>query len=286
MKAVDLFLSADEDRETPLMKNIDLLFQQARLRREDAVKKQDIKVLAFGKFSVQVPSYNLVSLTCTNVFIALHCSSRVNDELMHFFNGKARHYDRPLPQSVAVQASTIPDVQIEKLIPGQQLYGTMIPRTEDAALLFDKNHKNIMELRQKSSSPAIVAVSSESSGVGIKTHGEGDSSCNSSMVEAKDENANAFPENDLVMDLSEGECVEVGFMEDEGLEIMATDTMEPEDIDFLRTKSLDSVVFHQRKYQRRELDDFSEESDSFSSIENSDDSSGSDSSSDHDTDED
>jgi hypothetical protein len=61
MKLVDLCFGQEKYSEKGLVKNSDILFRKARLRREEARKIQDIKVLAFGKYSIQVPSYNLVS---------------------------------------------------------------------------------------------------------------------------------------------------------------------------------------------------------------------------------
>ena len=60
MKLVDLFIRASEKKDgtfNDLIKNFD--FDGARLRRETALKMKDMKEIAFGTFSVQVPSFNL-----------------------------------------------------------------------------------------------------------------------------------------------------------------------------------------------------------------------------------
>ena len=62
MKIVDLFLRANETKDgslNDLVKNFDIQSNRARLRREEALKVKDMKEVAFGKFSVQVPSFNL-----------------------------------------------------------------------------------------------------------------------------------------------------------------------------------------------------------------------------------
>lgn len=62
MMVVDLTLRANKNKDGKLrsvMKNFDVQSKMARLRREEAVKVKDIKELAFGKLSIQVPSFNL-----------------------------------------------------------------------------------------------------------------------------------------------------------------------------------------------------------------------------------
>lgn len=121
MKLFDLFLRANEKKDgslNDLMRNFDMQSNSARLRREEALKVKDMKEVAFGKYSVQVPSFNL----------------------------SARHYDRPLPQSSSRVCREMrpehPRVKKNRrvsvvdlgaknpLILGQQLYGSMIPRPE------------------------------------------------------------------------------------------------------------------------------------------------------------
>jgi len=120
MKLVDLFLRANEKKDgtlKSLMRNFDIQSNHARLSREEGLKVKDIKQVAFGTYSVQVPSFNL-----------------------------SRHHDRPLPQSSSRVCRKTPPpsnphrmhrsisvTDIGKktpLIPGQQLYGCMIPRPE------------------------------------------------------------------------------------------------------------------------------------------------------------
>jgi len=116
MKIVDLFFRATEKKDgklNELIRDFDIQSTHARLRREEALKVKDIKEVAFGTYSVQVPSFNL-----------------------------SRHHDRPLPQSSsriyrkAPQRHDSKRVSVTKfgmqttLIPGQQLYGAMIPRPE------------------------------------------------------------------------------------------------------------------------------------------------------------
>eukprot|EP00536_Pseudo-nitzschia_multiseries_P001620 jgi/Psemu1/294478/fgenesh1_pm.21_\ len=119
MKLVDIFLRANEKKDGKLnemIKNFDIQSGHARLSREEALKIKDIKSVAFGTYSVQVPSFNL-----------------------------SRHYDRPLPQSSSRIYRQAPKRRSTKnnlrmsvtelgnqktLIPGQQLYGAMIPRPE------------------------------------------------------------------------------------------------------------------------------------------------------------
>ena len=61
------------------MDNFDIQSKIARLRREEALKVKDIKEIAFGEYSVQVPSFNLCKLwkgftprTISNGAIAFH----------------------------------------------------------------------------------------------------------------------------------------------------------------------------------------------------------------------
>jgi len=116
MKLVDLYLRANEKKNKELkdlMENFNIQKNIARMRREEALKTKDIKELAFGMYSVQVPSFNL-----------------------------SRHFDRPLPESSSRVCRKVPkpvgrssrrfsvcDVKDEDpWFPGQQLYGSMIPR--------------------------------------------------------------------------------------------------------------------------------------------------------------
>mmetsp|Transcript_3353 Transcript_3353/g.7935 ORF Transcript_3353/g.7935 Transcript_3353/m.7935 type:complete len:1186 (-) Transcript_3353:1130-4687(-) len=120
MKLVDLTLRAKSksgDSLETIMKGFDIQKMLARERRERALKIKDIKEAAFGKYSVQIPSFNL-----------------------------ARHFDRPLPESSgrvcrkgksrncgrSSRRLSVVDIskEGEPWIPGQQLYGDLIPRPE------------------------------------------------------------------------------------------------------------------------------------------------------------
>ena len=62
MKLVDLVLRAKQKKDgtlNELMRNFDVQSNSARLKREQDLKVKDMKELAFGKYSVQVPSFNL-----------------------------------------------------------------------------------------------------------------------------------------------------------------------------------------------------------------------------------
>jgi C2 domain len=117
MKLVDLYLRANQ-QENGALKELTSKFHIqsniARRKREEALKIKDIKELAFGQYSVQVPSFNL-----------------------------SRHFDRPLPQSSSRVCRKVPklcrqssrrmsvaDIGGGPWIPGQHLYGQMIPRPQ------------------------------------------------------------------------------------------------------------------------------------------------------------
>jgi hypothetical protein len=62
MKVVDMYLRSNKKNDEAvrqLVNNFNVQSKMARLRREEAVKQKDIKTIAFGKYSVQVPSYNI-----------------------------------------------------------------------------------------------------------------------------------------------------------------------------------------------------------------------------------
>lgn len=62
MKLVDLVLRSNQTNQgtvDELMKNFDIQSKSARLKREHDLKIKDMKQLAFGKYSVEVPSFNL-----------------------------------------------------------------------------------------------------------------------------------------------------------------------------------------------------------------------------------
>lgn len=103
MMIADLYLRANKgDDIKMLMEQFDRKKRAARLRREQALKCKAVKCLRFGEFITQVPSFNL-----------------------------ARHHDRPLPVSTAKLLKKLPTVEISSYLPGQQLFGEMLPRLED-----------------------------------------------------------------------------------------------------------------------------------------------------------
>jgi hypothetical protein len=62
MKVVDLTLRANKKHDATLrnlIENFDVQSITARIRREEALQLKDMKHLAFGKYSIQVPSFNL-----------------------------------------------------------------------------------------------------------------------------------------------------------------------------------------------------------------------------------
>jgi hypothetical protein len=58
MKIVDLYRRANWKKDG-LFNDFVSKFDLARLRREEALKRKDIKAIAFGKYSTQVPSFNI-----------------------------------------------------------------------------------------------------------------------------------------------------------------------------------------------------------------------------------
>ena len=151
MILVDLILRAKEKKEgtlIELMRNFDIQSNGARLKREQDLKVKDMKELAYGKYSVQVPSFNLCKFVVhfssepANNFMFTHFSPAIVSILS---TCAARHYDRPLSQSSSRvcrekpkeirrahnRRVSVADIgRKNPLIPGQQLYGCMIPRPE------------------------------------------------------------------------------------------------------------------------------------------------------------
>eukprot|EP00980_Cylindrotheca_fusiformis_P026175 scaffold15497_cov117-Cylindrotheca_fusiformis.AAC.2 len=186
MKLVDFFMIPEEGKEKVLIKNADRLFQEARLRREEAVKVQDIKALAFGKYSVQVPSFNV-----------------------------ARHFDRPLAHSFAKPCLERPAVQVARMIPGQQFYGTMIPRPEEGVVLEGDetlppmHHSPLMEgdgTSTENEAKTNVETEDTSQTIATVTIGSTNLERRTSMM---DMGMEVMPKN-------------VDFLEGEGMEIVAT----------------------------------------------------------------
>lgn len=103
-----LFAGSHEDEGKILekaMENFHKESRTARLRHQEALKLKDAKSLAYGKYITLVPSHNL-----------------------------SRHYDRPLPGSTAILE--LYEKKIERAphsIPGQQMVGVIIPRSQAAA---------------------------------------------------------------------------------------------------------------------------------------------------------
>jgi C2 domain len=110
MMILDWWLRAEGKDEAALEKAMENFKKDswfACIRRQEALKLRDMKCLAFGKFITLIPSFNL-----------------------------SRHVDRPLPESFARLHS--PTATKEKVsihgVPGQQLFGIVLPRSESESL--------------------------------------------------------------------------------------------------------------------------------------------------------
>lgn len=292
MKVVDTFFQLEEESQKVLIRNVDRLFQEARLRREEAAKVQAIKVLAFGKYSVLVPSYNV-----------------------------ARHFDQPLAPSFAKPSPESRSLSVTRMIPGQQLYGTMIPRPETEAALYSEAEQRILKRREangmipmthSSDTPItepdsdgvtlldeqearrrptllnqeaieIVAASDEEEEV-LATHtSEQDEPSTARGIREAETNLTSFASSsyytssyDDSTDSEEGqdsdtkendEGMEIvrkpsAYAADEGLEVVATgrlQSIEEQELHLLRSKSLDSVIFHRRESKDISCNDSDEE---------------------------
>ena len=122
MKLLDWHLQAegkDEDAIEQAIENFKHQSHFAIARRQEAMKLRDLKLLAFGPYSSLVPSFNL-----------------------------SRHYDRPLAASSALyQHPRTSDYKLAPVkIPGQQFFGTILPRIQSESLLYEKE---ISEVRQR-----------------------------------------------------------------------------------------------------------------------------------------
>jgi len=157
MKVVDWYQNAH--KKDNVLNDIVDKFDLARARREDALKQKDMKAIAFGKYSTQVPSFNIGTYPEYSVpsveMVPLQGSYKYRS-LTRFLLSRptlARHFDRPLPESSARICRQKPPkmkslrrkISIVDLnennqvcIPGQQLYGELIPRPEEEALLHEK----------------------------------------------------------------------------------------------------------------------------------------------------
>jgi hypothetical protein len=110
MMLLDLWLRSEGKDEAALQKAVENFKKDswiARTRRQEALKLRDMKCIAFGKYITLIPSHNL-----------------------------SRHFDRPIASSSA--KLHIPSQQKEKIapfgIPGQQLFGAILPRSECDAI--------------------------------------------------------------------------------------------------------------------------------------------------------
>lgn len=117
MKLVDMYLQARraEQKESQL-EEFKKQTRLARIRREEAVKLKDMKCLAFGEYVTLVPCENL-----------------------------PHHYDHPLHESRAryVSAgSTQKNKAATSRIPGQQLYGLMIPHTKKGSEDYERETRD------------------------------------------------------------------------------------------------------------------------------------------------
>lgn len=104
MRFVDIYLNSTSKDEPAKLEYFRKLSRDARIRREEAIKLKDMKCLAFGDYVTLVPGFNL-----------------------------PRHYDRPLHESSANYFAPRDSSKVTRAlsrIPGQQLYGSMIPQTK------------------------------------------------------------------------------------------------------------------------------------------------------------
>jgi hypothetical protein len=126
MMLLDWWLRAEGKDEAALQKAIENFKKDswiARIRRQEALKLRDMKCLAFGKYITLIPSHNL-----------------------------SRHFDRPLPTSSArIHSSGTNNEKLAPLgIPGQQLFGTILPRSESESIKcqpeFDKLPEKLSDI--------------------------------------------------------------------------------------------------------------------------------------------
>jgi hypothetical protein len=127
MMIVDAYLhnSNSEDHEKLLQKTMKKFKEErlhARARRQQASKLKDLKCEMFGKYITLIPNFNL-----------------------------NRHFDRPVACSFARlhQQQDEKEKKVKKLpnkfIPGQQFFGVMVPRTQPAALEFEKEQPKLQK---------------------------------------------------------------------------------------------------------------------------------------------
>ena len=121
MKLLDLHLQTqgqDDDVIEQAIENFKNQSHFAIARRQEAVKLRDVKLLAFGPYSCLVPSFNL-----------------------------SRHYDRPLAASSAMYQNprAAGDIVAPLKIPGQQFFGTILPRTQSDDLDYKKEMADLQQ---------------------------------------------------------------------------------------------------------------------------------------------
>jgi C2 domain len=125
MMLLDWWLRAEGKDEAILEKAMENFKKDswfARIRRQDALKLRDMKCVAFGKYITLVPAHNL-----------------------------SRHFDRPLPASSArLHNRTKSQINIAPNgIPGQQLFGTILPRTEYETLAYEHEFVALQKLQSE-----------------------------------------------------------------------------------------------------------------------------------------
>jgi C2 domain len=122
MMLLDWWLRVEGKDEAALQKAVENFKKDswiARIRRQEALKLRDMKCLAFGKYITLIPSHNL-----------------------------SRHFDRPLPSSSArIHSSGMKEEKIAPLgIPGQQLFGAILPRSESESIQCQQEFNKLPEL--------------------------------------------------------------------------------------------------------------------------------------------
>ena len=122
MMLLDWWLRSEGKDEAALQKAVENFKKDswlARTRRQEALKLRDMKCIAFGKFITLIPSHNL-----------------------------SRHFDRPLASSSARLLSASQQVEIISPhgIPGQQLFGAILPRSECESIQCQNEFDKLPEL--------------------------------------------------------------------------------------------------------------------------------------------
>jgi len=101
MMIVDKYLNQQSDTqgETTILENFAKQRNLARLKGEENLKRKALRSLLYGNYSVNVPSRNI-----------------------------SLHYDLPLSESTATKAQNLEDCNVNTVVPGQYLDGSMILR--------------------------------------------------------------------------------------------------------------------------------------------------------------